>query len=133
MAIPPPRTPERTESCSLTTMMSPSDRSLLSLFEIRGFLVTALADGKAAIAAIEQGYPFDFLLTDLRLPDVDGREVALRASQRRPRPLISLMTGWDPDQEDRARWGIDLIFIKPVDTAEVVSQFRLARQPGLAG
>jgi CheY-like chemotaxis protein len=102
-----------------------AERSALSqLFELRGFAVTAVPDGAAALAVIEHGEPFDILLTDLRLPDADGREIALRVSQTEPRPLVALMTGWDPDPEDGERYGIDLVFIKPLDSADVVSRIR---------
>ena len=106
-----------------------AERMALSrLFEIRGFSVSAVADGRSAIAAIDRGQLFDILITDLRLPDIDGREIALRASKIRPKPLVALMTGWDPDHEDRQQWGIDLIFIKPIDSADMVLRLRSAQR-----
>jgi CheY-like chemotaxis protein len=106
--------------------------ALSRLFEIRGFSVVPVADGRSAIAAIDRGQPFDILITDLRLPDMDGREIALRASKLRPKPLVALMTGWDPEQEDRQQWGIDLIFIKPIDSADMVLRLRSAQRAAMA-
>jgi CheY-like chemotaxis protein len=124
----PPETENRSANRVLLVDDNRNERLPLSrLFELRGFVVTPVADGRTAIATIESGLPFDILLTDLRLPDMDGREVALRASQCPHKPLVALMTGWDADSEDRARWGIDLIFIKPIDSAAVVSQIRAAQ------
>lgn len=63
------------------------------------------------------------LLTDLRLPDLDGRELARSVRQFGSVRLILMITGWDldPDQSHEA-WGIDHVFTKPVDLAVLVAR-----------
>jgi CheY-like chemotaxis protein len=48
------------------------------MMRIIGYDVTAVADGAAALSLAEQGRHFDVLVTDVRLPDVSGVELARR-------------------------------------------------------
>src|SRR5581483_6038996 len=74
-----------------------ASKGLARLLESEGFAVSPAPDGLSAVRALQTEPPFDFLLTDLRLPDLDGREVA-RIAREQPAPLfIALITGWDPD------------------------------------
>ena len=102
-------------------------RSLARLLDALGFDVTSAADGASALAALEVGPRFDYLLTDVRLPDLDGREIVEIARQRVPRPLIALITGWDIDPSECDRLGIDYLFLKPVDIQELVAKLQKSR------
>jgi len=66
--------------------------------EEAGFQVTECADGDAALAAIERE-PFDLVLTDVRLPGVDGVAIFRRARRAQPEAGIVLMTAF-ADAED---------------------------------
>jgi PAS domain S-box-containing protein len=60
-----------------------------------GYDVLATADGRSALAAIEEGPDFDLLLTDVVLPGgMNGRQIATRALQLRPGLKILFMTGY---------------------------------------
>ena len=96
-------------------------KSLARLLDALGYDVTAAADGASALKALEIGPRFDYLLTDVRLPDLDGREIVLVARQHDPRLLIALITGWDIDPGECDRLGIDYLFLKPVDIQELVA------------
>lgn len=63
--------------------------------EASGYTVTAVVDGASALRVMASELPPDYLLTDMQLPDLDGREVALRARQLKPPPTVALITGWD--------------------------------------
>ena len=102
-------------------------RSLARLLDALGFDVTSAADGASALEALEVGPDFDYLLTDVRLPDLDGREIVQVARQHEPRPLIALITGWDIDQSECDRLGIDYLFLKPVDIQELVAKLHKSR------
>jgi DNA-binding response OmpR family regulator len=107
-------------------------RGLARLLEVQGYHVTIRHDGASALRALESGPAFDFLLTDLRLPDLDGREVARHARGLVPAPRIALITGWDIDGDppDHESWGIDWVFIKPLDTPALLARLRESRGPG---
>ena len=65
--------------------------------------VTAVADGGEALDVLvrEQGR-FDLILTDIRMPVMDGIALALVAAREYPDVVILLMTGF-ADQRERAQ------------------------------
>ena len=98
--------------------------ALARMLTAHGFAVTDVEDGTSAFASLKDGPPPDFLLTDLRLPDFDGREVISAARLLNPTPRIALMTGWDVEPDERDRLGIDWVFLKPLDVGLIVSKLR---------
>ena len=103
-----------------------ANRGLAKILEFQGFEVIAVRDGDAAIRILQKGPPPDFVLTDLRLPDTDGREIARFARQLVPPPRIALITGWDIESDllgDPAL-GIEWVFEKPLDTQALISKLR---------
>jgi two-component system, NtrC family, response regulator AtoC len=63
-----------------------------------GYAVTDCADGTAALQALERE-TFDIVLTDVRLPGVDGLTVFRTARRASPRAAVVLMTAY-ADAED---------------------------------
>ena len=102
-------------------------KSLARLLEAIGFDVTSVADGSSALDALRLGPRFDYLFTDVRLPDLDGREIAQVARQHEPPPVIALITGWDIDPEECDRLGIDWLFLKPVNFQEMIAKLQRGR------
>jgi CheY-like chemotaxis protein len=112
---------------------SPEGRkSLARLLELHGFVVTAVADGQAAVKALHTDPPPQIVLTDLMLPDIDGREVARLARAVEPRPVVALTTGYSladvfaDSQENPA----DHVFLKPLDIRRVVELLRRSVENG---
>jgi two-component system, cell cycle response regulator CpdR len=87
-----------------------------------GHEVVAAADGGEALDVLtrEQG-KFDLLLTDIRMPVMDGIALALAAARDYPDLVILLMTGY-ADQRERAH-GLDAlihdVIAKPFSLAEI--------------
>jgi two-component system response regulator PilR (NtrC family) len=65
--------------------------SLSAVLREEGYGVTATADGAAAVAALDS-QEFDIVLTDLRMPGIDGLEVLQRVRQISPQTLVLIMT-----------------------------------------
>jgi CheY-like chemotaxis protein len=61
-----------------------------------GFDVLPACDGEAAMALFSAGAGFDVLLTDLRMPRLDGRELIARLRASRPDLPVVVMTGFPP-------------------------------------
>ncbi len=101
-------------------------KSLARLLEALGFDVTAVEDGTSALSALEGARRFDHVLTDVRLPDIDGREVVQAARQLSPPPRTALITGWDVDPDEVTRLGIDWVFLKPLDIHDIISKLQPA-------
>ncbi len=103
-----------------------ASKGMARLLEAFGFEVTMTHDGASALRALATGLPPDFLLTDMQLPDLDGREVARQARQLTPPPRVALITGWNLEagDGDPASWGIEWVLTKPVDIQDLVSKLR---------
>jgi PAS domain S-box-containing protein len=66
--------------------------STAATLEDQGMTVIEAADAAEALAAIEKG-PVDFLVADLGLPDMNGRELAERIRERLPAIPVLFATG----------------------------------------
>jgi CheY-like chemotaxis protein len=90
--------------------------------EFDGHVVTTAIDGGDAIDRLaEANGAFDLLLTDIRMPIMDGIALALTAKRDYPTLTILLMTGF-ADQRERAR-GLEAIvadvLTKPFSLADL--------------
>jgi two-component system cell cycle response regulator CpdR len=103
------------------------DEEALRAFVVRALMqdghdVVATADGGEALDALtrEQGR-FDLLLTDIRMPVMDGIALALAAARDHPELTILLMTGY-ADQRERAH-GLDAlihdVIAKPFSLSDI--------------
>ena len=99
---------------------------------LRAFITRALAqDGHEVIACADGGEAldvltrekgrFDLLLTDIRMPVMDGIALSLAAARDHPELMILLMTGY-ADQRERAH-GLDAlihdVIAKPFSLSEI--------------
>ena len=66
--------------------------TLGTLLERTGYDVTPAAGGAQALALLDQ-QAFDLLLTDLKMPEIDGMQVVAAARQRQPDVAIIVFTG----------------------------------------
>jgi len=105
------------------------DEEALRAFIVRalnqeGHEVVAAADGAEALDALTRDKgAFDLLLTDIRMPIMDGIALALAAARDHPDLTILLMTGY-ADQRERAH-GLDAlihdVISKPFSLADIKS------------
>ena len=61
-----------------------------------GFEVLAANDGQEALDLAANGAGFDLLLTDLKMPRLDGKELIARLRAKRPDLPVVVMTGFPP-------------------------------------
>ena len=73
-------------------------KSVRDTLEGDGHTVTAATGGQTGIdaflAAYQQGNPFELVISDLGMPNVDGRKVASAIKEVSPKTPIILLTGW---------------------------------------
>jgi len=83
--------------------------------------VTEAADGEAAVRAID-GFAFDVIVSDLRLPGVDGREVIETALTRYPSIVAIVVTGYGTvkDAVDMTKMGVADFIAKPFQFDELM-------------
>ena len=67
-----------------------------------GHRVSLACDGEQALARFQEGDRFDLLLSDIKMPAMDGIELAQNAAAYDPSMIILLMTGF-ADQRERAQ------------------------------
>jgi CheY-like chemotaxis protein len=96
-----------------------------------GHEVVANSDGAEALDALarEQGC-FDLLLTDIRMPVMDGIALALAAGRDHPTLPILLMTGY-ADQRERTR-GLQLLIHDVITKPFTLAAIRAAVKGALA-
>jgi len=73
------------------------EKSMCDFLEImlkkEGYNVTATTDPKEALAALEKDF-FHMVLTDIRMPEVDGFEILRRAKELNPDTLVIMITAY---------------------------------------
>jgi PAS domain S-box-containing protein len=65
-----------------------------------GHTVTEAPGGLEALARVEGGLPFDLLITDYKMPRMNGAELARKVRVLRPNTPILLITGYTGGHED---------------------------------
>jgi len=101
--------------------------TVVRALQIDGFEAVEAATGSEAIAMAAQS-PFDLVILDVNLPDIDGREVcrALRSGLTTPPPIVHI-SGAEVAVEDRVSGldgGAQAYLIKPVAPAELIATLR---------
>ena len=85
------------------------------LFESCGYSVVALDSPEEALYLLEWK-DFDVIITDLRMPWMNGAEFCRRSRKTRPDMLIYALSGYihEFDRNDLLEAGFDGIFSKPI-------------------
>lgn len=88
----------------------------------QGHSITTAGDGMAALAALA-GEPFDLLLTDIVMPELDGIALALKASKDYPAMKILLMTGYAAERQRAYNLEalVHRVVMKPFTLDEIVA------------
>lgn len=104
----------------------PSVRAfVVSALSMKGHEVVAEEDGGLAAETVDaRGGQFDLLLSDIKMPVMDGIALALHVGVRHPDLTILLMTGF-ADQRERAH-GLDALIYdvipKPFSLADLLAK-----------
>lgn len=75
--------------------------SLARGLEVAGYIVSTAVDGEEAAEMFMRDDGFDLLLTDMRMPGLDGLELSRRLRRRAPRLPVLFMSGFT-DERSRA-------------------------------
>ena len=94
-----------------------------------GHALTTVADGAEALDALNRNGKFDLLLTDVKMPVMDGIALALAAGRDHPDVAIMLMTGY-ADQRERAH-ELDALVHDVIAKPFTLSQIQVAVKEAL--
>ena len=92
-----------------------------------GFEVLAANDGQEAFELAANGAGFDLLLTDLRMPRLDGKELIAKLRAERPDLPVVVMTGFPPPDGAaslQAGHGPLRLLTKPVGITPLIAALR---------
>lgn len=100
----------------------------------RGFAVESVSCGEDALAALAVSTPYDAVILDLGLPDIDGMELLATLRARTAGELPALILTARDSLEDRVRGlngGADDYLVKPFALIELEARLRaVLRRPG---
>lgn len=87
-----------------------------------GYLVTCCTNGLDLMERLEEGDPFDLVISDLRMPALTGLEVLEFQLENRQRPPFICMTAFGDQQthEQAKRFGAATTIDKPFDLDEMI-------------
>ena len=97
------------------------------MLEKLGYVVTPCTAGLEALHIFgENPAAFDLLITDLSLPDMNGKQLIRELSRKKPGIPIILCTGYTQDicREDFEDLKIDALILKPYKKEEIISTIR---------
>ncbi|HEX5139030.1 MAG TPA: ATP-binding protein [Planctomycetota bacterium] len=92
-------------------------RSMKDVLTDSGYRVLEAGDAKGALRLLDAGV--DLLLADMKLPDMDGADLAAAAAAARPGLKIALMSGYAWSSET----GVEIL-LKPADPDELRDRVR---------
>jgi signal transduction histidine kinase len=94
-----------------------------------GYEVSAFADGRSAIAAIDAGLMPDLLLTDFAMPEMNGVELGRGVRARRPRLPVVVLTGYASEAADAAGDEDFALLRKPIDGDALIGRVAVLLNP----
>lgn len=99
--------------------------TLFRLLESLGFSVDAVSSGPEALEAMDKK-PYSFLLTDMKMPEMDGMELIRASRTRYPELSIISMTGYSEGYRyvDVINAGASDFINKPFDIEELEAKVR---------
>ena len=103
--------------------------SLTEILDIKGFEVRAANSGAEALQILRD-HPVDVMLTDVRMPGMNGVELYRATRKTHPNLRTFLMTAYAADdiiQKGMAE-GIKTVFSKPVDINLLISIFSACKR-----
>lgn len=91
-----------------------------SLLELLGHVVDEVSSGERAVMRVRT-HRYDFVLSDIGLPNMDGWGVARMVKQLSPQTRVGIVSGWTvtPRTEELAALGVDFVLPKPFSLDEI--------------
>ncbi|MNO42432.1 putative response regulatory protein [compost metagenome] len=93
----------------------------ISLWNEHWEVRSAAMDGQEALD-IMQTTPFDLVITDIKMPEMDGLELCRRISTQFPQQKMIILSGYDefPLAQEAIRYGVNNYLLKPIVKEELI-------------
>jgi DNA-binding NtrC family response regulator len=105
-------------------------RNLLArILERKGYSVSTASGGRQALAYLAKG-DFQVMVSDVKMPEMNGFELLKEAKQKHPRLAVVMMTAFGDENtvEQALGLGADGYVAKPFKSSELTSEVARARQ-----
>lgn len=109
-------------------------RNLLRIYLVKnGFEVSEAQNGYEGLRLVEQ-QPFDLIILDIMMPDMDGWEVCQKIRETKDTPILMLTARTDTkDKVKGLTLGADDYLVKPFDSEELMARvFALLRRSSIS-
>ena len=112
-------------------------KTLVDILRVKGYEAEAAGSGPEALEKVAQvsfdsaqGKPFDCVLTDIKMPDVNGVELCRAIRARQPDLPVVLMTAYSTDKlvQEGLEEGAIAALTKPLDINALLSFFSSIRK-----
>jgi len=111
--------------CILVVDDDPSmAKTLVDIFRAKGHEAEAASSGSKALEKVTEGH-FDCVLSDVKMPGLNGVELYRAIKARQPNLLVVLMTAYSSDRlvEEGLEEGVIAALAKPLDINSLLSFF----------
>ncbi|MGD2104513.1 MAG: response regulator transcription factor [Anaerolineae bacterium] len=100
--------------------------SLLDALRLEGYVVATAASGEEAMSLIKKRGPFDLVILDLKMPGMDGLEVAERIRATSSGTVVILLTAFGTMETaiEAVRKGAHDYLLKPCPIPEILESVR---------
>ena len=104
-------------------------KTLVDIFRVKGHQAEAAHSGPEALAKVTQAH-FECVLTDVKMPEVNGVELYRAIKARRPDLPVVLMTAYSTDSlvKEGLEEGVIAALTKPLDINALLSFFSALRK-----
>ena len=104
--------------------------SLSIMLQIEGFETVALPDAIKALQLFDSGDYFDFIISDIKMPHMDGIEFLREVRKRELDSIVIMITAYGNIETpvDAIKSGADDYIRKPVKTDELLLRMKMAEE-----
>jgi len=96
--------------------------ALAALLSLEGYEATSVYAAQDAMEKLDAAGPYDFVVSDVRMPDVDGFDFFRAVRHRYPALRVILITGKDLADEQRPHGA--MLLQKPVSASQLLEAMR---------
>jgi len=99
-------------------------QSLVDIMTLKGFQAIAAGSGEEGLEVAHQR-KIDVLLTDVKMPDMNGVELYIQLKETQPNIMALLMTAYAADEiiNKGVEEGVSFVFTKPLDIELLIDVF----------
>ena len=104
--------------------------SLTVMLQIEGYSVTALPDAISALQKIDSGELYDYIISDIKMPQMDGIQFLKEIKKRQVESIVIMITAYGNVETpvEAIQNGADDYIRKPVKSDELILRMKMATE-----